>query len=93
MIANSQKIILKECQEAAVSSLCVKTKELLGTDSQGIRYVFRAPTGSGKMLMCAELLRRLAADQGIAGKCAFVWVDVANLSLRSKEKQIGRAHV
>jgi len=74
----------KDYQEKAVESLLEKGAGLLRRD--GIRrMIFHAPTGSGKTLMAAEFLKRLADDNSVA-PFACIWTAPRTLHLQSKEK-------
>lgn len=75
---------LKEYQERAVESLLEKGAGLLRRD--GIRrMIFHSPTGSGKTVMVAEFLKRLADDNSVA-PFACIWTAPRALHSQSKEK-------
>ncbi len=76
---------LRNYQEKHVSELKQKIDEFLNLESNKI-CVFKSPTGSGKTIMMAEIIKRLA-DNRIDGKeIAFIWITVHKLHDQSKEK-------
>lgn len=76
---------LRNYQEKHVSELKQKIDEFLNLESNKI-CVFKSPTGSGKTIMMAELIKRLV-DNRIDGKeIAFIWITVHKLHDQSKEK-------
>lgn len=48
--------------------------------------VFQSPTGSGKTVMVAELLRRLVKERTDRQKFSFIWISVRRLHDQSKDK-------
>ena len=77
---------LKEYQEKAVESLHEKGAGLLRRE--GIkRMIFKSPTGSGKTVMVAEFLKKLADDNSVA-PFGCIWTAPRKLHLQSKEKLI-----
>jgi type III restriction enzyme len=77
-------IELKEYQHEAVSGLLKQMRSLL--TNQGSKVcVFKAPTGSGKTIMMAELLQRLS-EEDLPNKYAFVWTSLYDLHSQSKAK-------
>ena len=48
--------------------------------------VLRSPTGSGKTVMMAEVIRRLATCREDGTEIAFIWIAVNKLHMQSKEK-------
>lgn len=75
---------LKEYQNIAVDKLLSNTKMLLAKENARV-CVLKAPTGSGKTIMVAELLQRLAQEQ-LDKQYAFIWISGNNLHKQSKEK-------
>ena len=76
---------LRNYQEKHVSELKQKVDEFLNLDSNKI-CIFKSPTGSGKTIMMAELIKRLV-DNRIDGKeIAFIWITVHKLHDQSKGK-------
>jgi len=75
-------IELKKYQKDAVERLQKSLERILASDEHQI-CVFQAPTGSGKTLMMAELLKKLAKENK---KLSFVWISVRMLHEQSKEK-------
>lgn len=76
---------LRRYQERHVSDLKKKIDEFLNLESSKI-CVFKSPTGSGKTIMMAELIKRLADDRKDGKEIAFVWITVHKLHDQSKEK-------
>lgn len=72
-------------QEDAVNRLIKAFKELLLTDHQDMQIVFKSPTGSGKTVMTAEALKRIAAENS-TGELVFLWASMNKLHLQSKRK-------
>jgi len=77
-------IELKEYQQSAVSELVKQTRGLLGSSGSKV-CVFKAPTGSGKTIMMAELLQRLS-EEDLQGEYVFVWTSLYDLHSQSKAK-------
>jgi len=75
-------IELKKYQKDAVERLQESVERILASSESQI-CVFQAPTGSGKTLMMAELLKNLAKENK---KLSFVWISVRMLHEQSKEK-------
>lgn len=78
-------IELKEYQHNAVNELIKQTRGLLGTTGSNKICVFKAPTGSGKTIMMAELLQRLN-DEDLPSDYVFVWTSLYDLHSQSKIK-------
>ena len=76
---------LKIYQENAIEELLEKTKRLLDYEEDK-KLVFKAPTGSGKTIMMAEFLKRLAEDREVKQPYAFIWIAPRQLHIQSKEK-------
>jgi type III restriction enzyme len=78
-------IILKDYQEKAVGSLLRKFDNLLQSSENEV-CVLKAPTGSGKTIICAEFLKRFAKEGKHLGKFSFIWISVRRLHDQSKDK-------
>ena len=75
---------LKEYQKNAVDQLLDKSKLLL--DKEGPRLcVLKAPTGSGKTIIVADYLDKLAHEQ-LPHKLSFLWISAHNLHKQSRSK-------
>lgn len=74
----------KEYQTKAVRQLLEDSIELLGQEG-GKKMVFKSPTGSGKTVMMAELLKQLA-DAKTPRPLAFVWIAPRQLHEQSRDK-------
>lgn len=72
-------------QEEAVQKLVQAFRELLRTNHAQTQVVLKSPTGSGKTIMSAELLKRLA-DEDLPNRYVFVWAAPNALHEQSKEK-------
>src|SRR5579863_7958485 len=77
-------IELKEYQHIAVNNLLKQIRGLLSRLGTKI-CVFKAPTGSGKTIMIAELLQRLSKED-LPSKYVFVWTSLYDLHSQSKAK-------
>ncbi|MEX2006837.1 MAG: DEAD/DEAH box helicase family protein [Candidatus Saccharimonadales bacterium] len=77
-------IELKEYQQNAVNELVKQTRGLLSSSGNKV-CVFKAPTGSGKTIMMAELLQRLS-DEDLPNEYVFVWTSLYDLHSQSKAK-------
>lgn len=77
-------IELKEYQYSAVNELTKQMRVLLSSSGSKI-CVFKAPTGSGKTIVMAELLQRLS-DEDLANDYIFVWTSLYDLHSQSKAK-------
>lgn len=76
---------LRDYQHDAADDLVSKANSLLGL--QGARtIVFEAPTGSGKTIIMAEFLRRLADGADEDRPLSFIWAAPRKLHDQSKEK-------
>ncbi|MDP2666911.1 MAG: DEAD/DEAH box helicase family protein [Candidatus Diapherotrites archaeon] len=78
-------ITLKDYQEKAVKKLFAEVSDLLNYTESKI-CVFDAPTGSGKTIMMAEFLKRLAVSKEKKKDLAFIWISVNQLHNQSKDK-------
>ncbi|MFT4245346.1 MAG: DEAD/DEAH box helicase family protein [Micrococcaceae bacterium] len=72
-------------QEEAVQKLVDSFRELLRTKHNHKQIVFKSPTGSGKTIMAAELLKRLAEEE-LPGNYVYVWAAPNALHQQSYEK-------
>ena len=76
---------LRDYQEKHVGELLEKINEFFDKPTKRI-YVFKSPTGSGKTIMMAELIKRLSDNRHNDKEIAFVWITVHKLHNQSKEK-------
>ena len=76
---------LREYQEKHVRELKSKIDEFLALESNKV-CVFKSPTGSGKTIMMAELIKRLVDSREDGKEIAFIWITVHRLHNQSKEK-------
>ena len=75
---------LKNYQDIAVDKLLSISKKLL--QKEGTRVcVLKAPTGSGKTIMVADWLEKLARER-LDSSYSFIWISGNNLHKQSKEK-------
>lgn len=76
-------IEFKNYQEKAIVRLKQEVNDLL--EAEGSRIcVFKSPTGSGKTLMMAELLKRLIDSRIDGTKLSFIWIAVNKLHDQSR---------
>ena len=75
---------IEELLEKSLKSL--KINAAMGPQVDGRKIVFKAPTGSGKTIMVAELLRQLIDQEAVRDKLSFIWVAPRKLHTQSKEK-------
>jgi type III restriction enzyme len=78
---------LKNYQKIAVDSLLIQVRNLLAKDGSRV-CVFKAPTGSGKTIMMADLLDLLAKEQ-LGQDYAYIWISGNNLHEQSHDKLQG----
>lgn len=78
-------IKLKDYQQQAVENLYRKIDNSLRSPENEV-VIFQAPTGSGKTVMVAELLKDLVEDEDKHKSLSFIWVSVRMLHEQSKEK-------
>lgn len=77
-------IELREYQHNAVTDLLKQFRGLLSSPGNKV-CVFKAPTGSGKTIMMAELLQQLN-EEDLPGEYVFVWTSLYDLHSQSKAK-------
>jgi len=77
-------LILRQYQEKHVEELTNKLGEFMALDSDKV-CVFKAPTGSGKTIMMAEVIKRLLDRKMDNQEMAFIWITVHRLHQQSKE--------
>ncbi len=78
-------IELRHYQKHAIDSLKPKVENVLRSPEHGV-VIFQSPTGSGKTIMVAELLKELVKHRKDNKKFSFIWVSVRMLHEQSKEK-------
>ena len=76
---------LKNYQEDAVEEILNKSKEFL-QKNRPKTIVFQSPTGSGKTIMTADLLKRLCYLNEYKDSLSFIWIAPRYLQIQSKEK-------
>ncbi|MBI5099199.1 MAG: DEAD/DEAH box helicase family protein [Nitrospirae bacterium] len=76
---------LKTYQENTVDELLGKAKKLLKYSGEK-KLVFKSPTGSGKTIMMAEFLKRLADDRDVRESLSFIWTAPRQLHIQSSNK-------
>lgn len=82
---------LKQFQETAIAELLTKIKTQISALKLGANIdaniVFKSPTGSGKTIMVAEVLRRLPEQLSLASTpLAFLWLAPVKLHKQSYDK-------
>lgn len=78
---------LRNYQENHISNLKKKIDGLLDLNlTPSPIIVFKSPTGSGKTIMMAELIKRLADHRSDKKEISFIWITVHTLHDQSKEK-------
>lgn len=78
---------LKDYQQDAAQELLEDSKKLLG-QSGAKKLIFKSSTGSGKTIMVAEFLKRLAQDQETRIPLAFIWTAPRKLHEQSRTKLV-----
>ena len=78
-------MILKEYQEEAIEKLKLELGSALKSDTNDI-CIFQAPTGSGKTITCANLLKTIVQEKISAKPLSFIWISVRSLHSQSKIK-------
>jgi len=76
-------IELKNYQEKKIAKLKDEVNDLLEFGDNKV-CIFKAPTGSGKTLMMAEFLMRLADSRIDGKKFSFIWLAVNKLHDQSR---------
>ena len=76
---------LRNYQEKAVTGLLRRFDSLLESSENGI-CILKAPTGSGKTIICAEFLKRFVTDKTTDEKFSFIWISLRGLHHQSKAK-------
>ncbi|MFA5413252.1 MAG: DEAD/DEAH box helicase family protein [Patescibacteria group bacterium] len=74
----------KDYQEKAIVKLKQEINDLLESEGNKI-CIFKSPTGSGKTLMMAEMLMRLADSRIDGKKFSFIWIAVNKLHDQSHD--------
>ena len=67
-------IKLKPFQENAIFELRKQFLALWKSNNRRVPLVFKAPTGSGKTIMAAQLLKDLTGDPQFDADKAFIWI-------------------
>ncbi|MFC1741605.1 DEAD/DEAH box helicase [Nanoarchaeota archaeon] len=78
-------IELKYYQAKYVNKLVDDVQDLLRAAERS-SCVFQSPTGSGKTIMMAECLKKLAIENSKSGGLSFIWISVRKLHDQSKDK-------
>ncbi len=76
---------LRNYQENAIKEILEKSKEFL-QKNRPKTIVFQSPTGSGKTIMIAELLKRLCSLSEFKDSLSFIWTAPRKLHEQSKDK-------
>ncbi|OGF19333.1 hypothetical protein A3I35_03030 [Candidatus Falkowbacteria bacterium RIFCSPLOWO2_02_FULL_45_15] len=80
-------MLLKDYQAIAITELLERSKKLL--NQPGVKkLIFRSSTGSGKTIIMAEFLKRMAEDPEVRTPFAFIWTAPRKLHTQSREKLI-----
>ena len=87
MVTNSvvrDIVELRQFQESAVKAL---KKNILRTLNDTMSTIgLKSPTGSGKTIMLADVIKRVIDDKNSDIEVCFIWIAVNKLHLQSKEK-------
>lgn len=77
---------IKEYQLEAIQNLADETKRILHMDKENKMIVFQSPTGSGKTVMAANYIKKIASDK--VDDLCFVWISIGkgDLHIQSKKK-------
>ena len=73
-----QMFELRNYQEFHIDKLHSTINESLKLDAQHL-HVLKSPTGSGKTIMVAELIKRLVDNRDDKKEIAFIWIAVHKL--------------
>ena len=76
---------LRNYQEENINELHQKIEKFLDLESNNL-CVLQSPTGSGKTIMMAELIKRMADNRQDGKELSFIWITVHKLHDQSKEK-------
>jgi len=77
---------LKNFQCNAIDSLKDSFYKLWQEGNRNVPLVFKSPTGSGKTIMMAEMLRRISGEASFDADKAFIWISKGGLAIQSKQK-------
>lgn len=79
------KFELKKYQEDAVNDMQTKCEDLLESSTDDTKnFVFMAPTGSGKTIVCGDFLKKWVDDSNFS--FSFIWIAPNKLHNQSKDK-------
>ena len=76
---------LKDYQAKTISRLKIDVSEALKKNTNKV-CIFQAPTGSGKTITTAHLLKTLVQEHLSKKPLSFIWVSVGKLHIQSKDK-------
>lgn len=80
---------LKTFQSTAIEQLQDAFQKLYRDAPQGAPIVFKSPTGSGKTVMMAELIRQLSADNlHLDADLAFMWISFSPESYEQSKRSL-----
>ncbi|MEQ1717208.1 MAG: DEAD/DEAH box helicase family protein [Hyphomicrobium sp.] len=79
---------LKDYQDTAINDLKTKLYQLWKAGHAPARLVFKAPTGSGKTVMAAELLNRISGDAQFDPDKAFIWLSFNPDSVEQSRRKL-----
>lgn len=79
---------LRIYQDEAVSTMESHIYRALARNNANEKFTLNAPTGSGKTVMMAELIKRLVKNDEWKDQLSFIWISVHNLHNQSKDKLI-----
>jgi len=77
-------IQLRDYQTKAVDELFARSERMLNSSEDEL-CIFKSPTGSGKTIVVAELLRKLVSEYK-SDSLSFVWIAPRKLHDQSKDK-------
>ena len=78
-------MLLKNYQTTAIKKLLTRSIELL-SENGNKKLVFKSPTGSGKTIMMADFLSKLANEPKKSRSLSFIWTAPRQLHTQSKLK-------